>query len=245
MEKREHELFIATKFKEKYNSFPEGELLQSEVGTNPDFILTTDTKTIGIEVAEVFQDSHLDNHSHLKRDESVQDKFENLLLEAIQQHTDKHIALGVTLSSHHTLASNRMKELVKQCRPSCMEFIWNNEVRSHIRLSNHYYDLNHPLPDEVDEIFIMILPENIPSFNDQSQGGTVSNLELKHIEPTLIKHSKAMTKYKPCDEYWFVIREGNYHAGSFQEVIIDTPIHSKFNKVFLLRTKSDEVLELK
>ena len=60
MDKKELELFIVTKFKETYTAFPNGELRQSEVGKNPDFILTTDAKTIGIEVAEVFQDAHFD-----------------------------------------------------------------------------------------------------------------------------------------------------------------------------------------
>ena len=46
-----------------------------------------------------------------------------------------------------------------------------------------------------------------------------------------------MDKYKICNEYWLVIRDGNYYAGSFNDVTIETPIQSKFDKVFIVRTR--------
>ena len=242
MSKSELEIIIIDSFKENYKDFPKGELLQSE---SPDFTIVNGDIKIGIEIAEVFQDSHASKGSKLKQIESVQKKFEESLMEAIQKHTEKHLVLGVELVSPHTIASNMIEALVKECLPSCLEFIMNNESYNTIHLSNHYYQLHHPLPDEVDEIFIMIAPDHVPSFNDQSQGGTVSNLEFRHIEPTLKRHSEALFKYKPCNEYWLLIREGNYYAGSFQDVDIPVPIQSAFDKVFLLRTRHNEVIELK
>lgn len=240
--KDKKEWFVINKFKDIYTKFPKGVLQKFE---QPDFIIIDEKRTIGIELAEVFQDSHLGKHSQLKQQESVQDKFEKSLIEAIQQYTDKNFKIGVTFSGNRKIVINRIKELVKDCLPSCLEFIWNNEPYCSIHLSNHYHFLNNPLPDEVDEIFIMVSPKSILTFNDQSQGGTVSNLEYKHIEPTLLRHTEVMNKYSPCDEYWFVISEGNYYAGTFDKVNISTPIHSAFDKVFLLRTKTDEVIELK
>lgn len=240
--KDEQEWLIVNKFKECYKDFPKGDLTKDE---QPDFRVVDGSKTVGIEVAEVFQDAHHHNHSHLKQDESVQNKFEKTLLEGTQQHTDKHFILGVTLSQERTIATNKLKELTKACLPSCLEFIWNNEIGSHIHLDNYHYFLHHLLPDEVESIYIMLLPDHIPSFNDQSQGGVVSNLQYKHIEPTLRRHTEALSKYKKCDEYWLLIREGNYYAGSFAEVNISVPIDTKFHRVFLIRTNTSEIIRLK
>ena len=181
----------------------------------------------------------------MKQDESVQRQFEECLKEAIETKTDKHFVLGVTLTKGKTIAANKIDRVVHECLPSCWEFIWNNDLGANIHLSNDYYFLHHPLPDEVEDIYLQLLPDHIPSFTDNSQGGTVSNLEYKHIEPTLKRHTEAMAKYPPCDEYWFVIREGNYYAGTFDSVVIDTPIQSTFDKVFLLRTQHNELMELK
>ncbi len=77
------------------------------------------------------------------------------------------------------------------------------------------------------------------------QGGVVANMQLKHIEGILAKHEKQLIDYKPCKEYWFLIREGNYYAGRFDDVMIQVPIESKFDKVFIARTSKDVILELK
>lgn len=241
MPNHEQERFIMENFKECYNGFPNGILIQDEM---PDFTITDGNIIIGIEVAEVFQDSHLDTGSRLKRLESTEDKFEKSLLEILQKRGKKKIALGVSFSNHHTFTMKQINNLVEECLPHCLEFIWNHE-KGNIRIINHPSVFRFPLPKEVNSIHIDILEPHIPSWNSNTQGGTVSNLELQHILPTLTKHQKAKAKYKPCTEYWMLIREGNYHAGSFQEVVIEIPIESEFDKVFIIRTREQKVIELK
>ncbi len=51
--------------------------------------------------------------------------------------------------------------------------------------------------------------------------------------------------YKPCDQNWLIIREGNYYAGTFAEIEVSMPVSSLFNKVFLFRTNKNEVVVLK
>lgn len=71
--KDKKEWFVINKFKDIYTKFPKGVLQKCE---QPDFIIIDENRTIGIELAEVFQDSHLGIHSQLKQQESVQDKFD-------------------------------------------------------------------------------------------------------------------------------------------------------------------------
>jgi len=242
MPNQEMEQYIIQEFREYYKHFPNGELIQDE---KPDFTIINGDKVIGIEIAEVFQDSHvLDKGSQLKKQEVIEDKFEKTLLKAIEKYTNKNIAIGVDFNTFHSFAINEIDSLVQECLPHTFEFILNNN-EGFIRITNHPFMFRFPLPKQVNSIWIEILSPDIPSFNTQSQGGTESNLQLKHIEPTLLKHQKAKVKYKLCDEYWLLIREGNYYAGSFSDVEIETPIESTFDKVFLLRSRKQKVVALK
>jgi hypothetical protein len=191
MPNQELERYIIQTFKEYYQDFPDGVLVQDE---KPDFIITGADKVIGIKIAEVFQDSHLLNGgSQLKRQEVTEDKFEKSLLKAIEKHTKKNIAIGIEFSTFHSFTVNEIDALVHECLPHPLEFIWNNNEGS-IRIINHPSIFRFPLPKEVNSIWIDILSPDIPSFNTQSQGGTVANLELQHIEPTLLKHQSAKAK---------------------------------------------------
>ena len=241
MSKKELELFALEFFKEHYEGFPDGELIQDE---SPDFVINDNGNIIGIEIAEVYQDSHIDAGSELKRQEVSENRFEKRLLNAIEKYTQKNIILSVDFSSHHSFSVNQIDGLVYQCTPHVLEFILNHD-EGWTRIVNHPSMRRFPLPKEIDSIYIQLLSPDIPSFNAQSQGGTVSNLEYIHIEQTLLKHEKAMDKYKICNEYWLVIREGNYYAGSFNNVVIETPISSKFDKVFIARIREKKVVTLK
>jgi hypothetical protein len=83
------------------------------------------------------------------------------------------------------------------------------------------------------------------SFNSKSEGGVIRDLTLEYIQPILSQKEMKIKKFKPCDKYWLVIREGNYFAGSFSKLKIEIPIDTTFDKVFLIRTFIDELIELK
>lgn len=65
------EKYILDRFKTCYHSFPEGEINKSE---KPDFIIKSNKKGIGIEITEIFQDSH-EGHSKYQQRSSNRHDF--------------------------------------------------------------------------------------------------------------------------------------------------------------------------
>ena len=233
MNKKKFELWILEQFKQSYKDFPVGEIKDSE---SPDFLIQTKDKIVGIELAEIFQDSHLGKDSKLKQQEVVQGKFGDTLLKLLTSKLERKTGfmLSIEFSIHNNFTIKQIQELGDQCWSECMEFIWNSNG-GNVRIVNN----GENFPKEINSIFIQMSKADYEPMYCNSQGGVVQTLRYEHIERTLQNHEKALKKYKTCDEYWLIIREGNYYAGSFSdiEINIETPINSSFNKVFILRTR--------
>ena len=238
-EKQWTEKYALDIFKEVYPEFPSGTIIHSD---RPDFTVVNGNNVVGIDIMEVYQDSHLSNSSKLKQKESVKNEFEKDLIKAIEKYTQKSFVLSIEFSRCHTISNFKKGAIIQDCLAPCLEFIWNQD-EGDLRIENHP-DNRYNLPDEIDSIFILLVKHDTSS-NSNSQGGTVSNLEYKHIEPKLLKHEGAISGYKPCHEYWLLIREGNYYAGTFSAIDIPTPIQTRFDKVFIIRTSKREYVQLK
>lgn len=232
--KKKLERWIFEIFMEVYTDFLPCDFQQSD---RPDFIVTCQGKTIGIEIAEVFQDSHLGKSSKLKERERVHEAFGNELLQCLvsKQRKKQFFMLDVSFSNDHFISKRQIKALVGQCWIPCMEFIWNNTQGS-IRIDND----SENFPDIINSVFIQLADYRQDPIYCNNQGGMVDSLRFEHIERTLKVHEEALKAYQKCDEYWLVIREGNYYAGSFSDISFDIqiPIISAFDKVFVLRTRN-------
>lgn len=233
MYKKQNELWILEQFKQLYKEFPMGDIEESE---SPDFLIHTNGEIVGIEIAEIFQDSHLSKSSKLKQREIIQGGFGNTLLELLKSKLKRKTSfmLDIEFSIHHLFTKAQVNDLINQCWIPCMEVLWNNEV-GFTRIEND----GENLPKEINSIFIRLSKNGYEPFYCNNQGGGVDNLRFGHLERTLKKHEEALIKYKNCDEYWLIIREGNYYAGSFGEIDmnITIPINSCFDKVFIFRTR--------
>lgn len=212
----------------------------------PDFIVKKDNSLIGIELAEIFQDSDRGDNSKIKREESFQNRFEILLMEKLKLKTDRSFALTVYLNQHIHFKASKLNDIVNNCLSPCLDFILKNE-KGHIDIINRVtHSDSLSLPEEVNEISISLLPKDKPSWNLLSRSCTMPIMEYKHILPTLKKHEEAMKGYKKCNEFWLLIREGNYAAGSFApEVNFPSYINSTFDKVFVMRTILNQLIQLK
>lgn len=242
MEKKEKELFILNNFIENFKCFPEGLIEQTE---SPDFIVHSNLGNIGIELAEIFQDSHVGKASKLKQRENLHRKFGEQLVKKLEEmmHKKKSFSLDISFNDHQSFTVKQISSLIDKCWPECIEFLWN-ESEGFARIEN----MGTNLPYEVNEIFILLSKQEYNPVYCNSQGGTVAILNNDHLDNTLAKHDLALAKYQKCLEYWLIIREGNYYAGRFSDRInISTPIKSNFDKVFLFRTSlgTNKIIVLK
>jgi hypothetical protein len=206
----------------------------------PDFIVSVDGRKIGVELTEVFQDSHL-GVSKLKQSSSEGSSFTEDLISIIQPHIPFAFSIGIHFNKNIPIKKSTKQEVLKRLEEICIPFMINLQDREHLELENYY----HNLPNEIDNIHIYRFDGMEESIDSRPEGGAVACLTISHIKTILANKENKLSSYESCDEQWLLIREGNYYSGSFNDVEIEVPISSLFDKVFLFRTRTNEILDLK
>lgn len=230
------EKYILDRFKTCYHSFPEGEINKSE---KPDFIIKSNKKVIGIEITEIFQDSH-EGHSKYQQRSSDRHDFSNKIILELQKFVDFTFHISIDFNDFYHLKKSKEKELLTKTFKATVSHL--------IRLKNKQEFLIQDykrLPEEIDSVRIGRYDGLDASFDEKPDGGVVSDMTEIHINSIISKKEEKLKHYKDCHEHWLLIKEGNYYAGTFSDIKIESPIISNFNKVFLFRINQSEVIELK
>lgn len=232
----QEEIWLIEKFFRLYTKEPIKDLVKQE---SPDFIAYSMDNKIGIELTEVFQDSN-NGPSRLQQNSSDSATFTDELIAALQPYVKFTFVIGINFSNLYPIKKSKRPELIGKIIEVCIPAMINLRHREHLDLD--YYN---GLPQEIDDIHLYRQDDLDYSFNSKPEGGVVGNLTIDHIMPAIKNKEDKLKKYLPCDQYWLIIREGNYYAGSFSELDLNLPLSSTFDKIFLLRTKNDELVELK
>lgn len=207
---------------------------------SPDFIVEFEGKKVGVELTDIFQDSNLD-HSRLQQYSSDSSSFTDDLITLIQPNVGFTFSIGIHFNKNFPIKKSVRGQILNKTKDICVPAMINLSNHEHLELENYYDNL----PNEIDDIHIYRFDGMEESINSKPEGGSVARLTLDHLKPILAKKEKKLSLYLHCDSQWLLIREGNYYAGSFSDVEIDTPIESLFDKVFLIRTRTRHLIELK
>ena len=234
--KKDRERWILDIFIDNYK---DGRLTLLHEQESPDFIIGLDQKTIGVELTEVFQDSHLGT-SRLKQNSSDGSSFTEELIALLQPDIPFKFSIGINFNRRQTVKKSKKQEILDKLKFICLPKIIRLNDHEHLELEN-YWD---SLPDEIDDIHVYRFDGMDESIDSRPEGGSVSKLTIKHLEKILLSKEEKLSYYSPCDEQWLVIREGKYYSGSFSDVEIDLPIKSMFDRVFLFRTRTREIIKL-
>lgn len=229
---KNEELEIIEKFKELYKEFPEGEIVVQEA---PDFIVKSKNIKIGIEITETFQDDEL------KRDSADWAEFTDELIDRVQKAVPFTFSIGIRFSSKDHLKANKKEHepLYSSLVPLCVATLKEMTNKQICHFKQREY-----LTKEIEEISFFRYEGLSASYNSKIEGGVVSNFTNKHLDKILnVKHEK-LKEYTTCDKHWLVIKEGNYYAGTFNEIDLKDKLQSKFDKVFLLRMKKSKLYQL-
>ncbi|MBK7212087.1 MAG: hypothetical protein IPH88_02070 [Bacteroidales bacterium] len=237
MKIRREEIWIIEQFQKLYTTSSLENILKCE---SPDFIASLSGIKTGIEITQVFQDSNNGQHSKLQQYSSDSASITNQIIKELQPLFNFHFSIGIVISEKYPIKKSNRKQIIKNIKDRCIPALSNLQDRQIIDLD--YYD---GLPQEVEKIFIDRFDNMDFSFDSRPEGGIVKNLFLDHIQPILSQKEQKINKYLTCDQYWLIIAEGKYYAGSFSKIMIETPINSSFDKVFLIRTNKNELIELK
>lgn len=212
-------------------------LLEQEA---PDFILSLGKKKIGVELTEVFQDSHL-GASRLKQNSSDGSSFTEDFIALLQPDIPFKFSIGINFNKNQPLKKSNKNRILSDLKNLCVPAMINLKDHEHLELEN-YFD---KLPDEIDDIYIYRFDGMDESIDSRPEGGAVSVLTINHLMALLLSKENKLPSYTVCDEQWLLIREGNYYSGSFSSVEIDSPIETLFDRVFLFRTRTKEIVKLK
>lgn len=236
---KDNERWIIEGF-ERVTQYPISETLIDH--ESPDFIFQLDGLRVGLEVTEIYQDI-LNGNSVLKQRSSFKQKLTEAAIEELSKRLRYNYSIDIELDFTVEVKKREFNSIAVQiadvCTPALMSIKSDYESRE---FESYHYDL----PACVKEIRVTRIDALNEPHNSQSEGGAVETLRNSHIDFVVRKKESILEKFSPCDKYWLLIHEGDYFAGSFGSYPdLSTPIHSKFDKVFLFRRKQSEVLVLK
>ncbi|UJH90285.1 hypothetical protein LZ575_15665 [Antarcticibacterium sp. 1MA-6-2] len=231
------ELYYLNRFKELYENFPPGEIIKSE---QPDFIVQSNDSKIGIEITEIFQDTHLEGYSKFQKLSSDRHFFTNELISQIQNFVSFPFHMGIGFNDFKLIKRQKKDLILNKAFCATIKHILILENKQSVIIED--FDM---LPEEINSIQIGRFDGLKESYDVMPEGGAVSIIENIHINNILNKKHRKLGKYQICSEQWLLIREGNYYAGSFAEIKVSEPITTLFDKLFILRSNYNKIIELK
>ena len=207
----------------------------------PDYIINIKDRKVGLELTEIFQDSD-EKFSKLQRNSSDWKTFTAEFITELQLQIEFKFMVGIDFSRFHSIKKAEKHDIILKLVEACIPKLKHLLNREHLDLDNYYDNL----PKQIDSIHFSRNDALLESLNYQPEGGTVRELTSEILQTVIDKKDKKLPTYSYCDEYWLLIREGNYYAGSFSdEIVNDLSIQSAFDRVFLFRTTKKVVIPLK
>jgi hypothetical protein len=230
------EKYLLKQLKSCYKPFPKGEIQKTE---KPDFLIQTARKKIGIELTEIFQDSH-NGHSKYQQRSSDRSKFTEKLILKLQKFVDFTFHISIHFSDFHHLKKSKEKESVMKAFKASISHLMQLKNMHGVLIEDF-----RRLPQEIDSIKIGRFDGLEESYDEQPDGEVVSDMTNAHIEPIILKKEEKLKNYQECDEHWLLIKEGNYYAGTFSDIKVEYLLSSSFTRIFLFRISKSEIIELK
>ena len=236
--KKDNELWIIQIFEDYSHLQISKNLIQTE---SPDFISELSGKQIGIEITEIYQDSD-QGSSILKQQSSYKKVFTEVLMSELKKHLSYNFGIDVDIDFRIPMKKSDFNSIAKSIRITCYPYL--KDLAGNYS-SEEFENYNYNLPEAIKSIRVTRIDDLDEPHNFQSEGGVVPVLTNEHLYDVICKKELALLKFQKCDEYWLIIREGNYHSGSFaRDTNLILPFASKFDRIYLLRTSRNELILL-
>lgn len=228
---------------------------KSEFDDKPDVMFTTQTgKVIGIELTECIYDELL------MKESEYQIRFNEKVISQLKDKMPFKFHLDVDLDSKHPLKQNQLELTIKGVIEVCLkEFGDLNPYESRdveqldvdwdqaaIQVQKHFLEHGYrKLPKGIKRIQMSRYDILEKSRHPESKGGVVPDFTVEQLNFILKKKNKALLNYKVCDEQWLVIGEGSDFYSYINNVRIENEFESQFDKIFMYRAWTSEVVIIK
>jgi hypothetical protein len=227
---------ILARFKSLYRDFPEGIESQPD---KPDFIIAGEIK-IGIELTQIFKDQHLSGGSLFKKKETFHIHLLQNAVDLLSKAGFPCCTIAIHLNDEVFENNLSARSIANSCSAEIMKF------QSLIKPDIDFEVENDGNLPEVIEAFSISTYGNLKEVNFvQTGSATGEPLTNNFIQHILNKKERAKQKFIACDRYWLVIKEGDGEGDYFGELDINkNDFHTTFNKLFLLRRRNNELVEI-
>ena len=228
---------ILSDFQKRYRKFPSGKITHSD---KPDFIIEGD-RIIGIEVTQVFKDQDSHKGSLIKAKNTSHRHLLTNIVSDLRQTTFPKCLISIDLNDSAYSRDLNARQIGKQ---------WLNHIlaNQNVIQGHNYFEFTNDgqLPKIIDGYVIDTSP-NISETEFLETGGAIGYaLDNDFIQFILDKKEKAKTQFAKCDAYWLLIKEGSGEADYFVSSTVDpSKLTTTLDKIFILRHRNDEIVELK
>lgn len=247
----EEEIIVINKFREMYMDFPEGILEHPDL---PDFILSTDSKKIGIETTQIV---------HSKKDKQLnaeETNFTDLVISKLVPLLPFHFSLSIDLIAEIGVGKSKREKISLEVAEFCAaEFASLSDIQhadvEHLdfdfenaseEVKNHMFRNGYKkLPKGVSSISIFRCDTHGESFNSERGAAWIPPFTKERLTEVLKDKEGKLLNYKPCDEYWLIIWQGGGITGYFKDANFEIPIQSTYDKVFAIRNTQNDIICLK
>lgn len=229
------EEYIFNAFKRLYPDFPSGQYIHAD---RPDYIISSANRTIGVEITQIFIDNYLNESINEKRKETLRGLLGDSLCEKLDLIVPFRFVLSIDFGTKN-FSRNEINKIVSGCETYFKSIQFPTQDLKSIDFENF-----GQLPEEINSINFFKYPSLKKSVFSEHAGGILPDLTQQHLQVILDKKEKSLKKYKACDEYWLLIKEGTFLSDSFGNISVDS-VNTTFDKVFLYRNAKGEFIQLK
>lgn len=244
-------------FKESFHEIHDAEICLIE-NDPPDGYLKSNNKKISIELTEIFWDEDKDGINKKEQESLSQQivdiakkKYEELGLPPLYTSISFIDQFGLNKFNEITKLTPSDKESLSDYLVSKIgEFLpIENEEMIEIPIYDEFG--NRIINEKIDSIWIsrsQALDENCWT---TSGGGCIPDITYDKLNRIIQKKNKGLNKYKnDFDESWLVIVEywndiSGYYGFRFIDEFLEKKFQSQFDRVFILRSRRREIIELK
>ncbi len=228
-------------FQECYPDISDMDYISDE---NPDFILESKDRMLGIEHRRIVKPADSNGFS-LMQEERVQERTVNLACENFFKSTGKFVEVTISFA-------NRTKINAKNLAPKIAEIVRNNIPEENDFISIRKYDgFKKILPDDVSKIRIYNSAKLDGNYWTFDGAGFQTDLDPEWIKSAIDEKNQKLPNYKAnhpeCSQFWLLLVKHGFRPSSWFDIpdsILQIQFESDFDKVFLLDVQKRNYYDL-
>lgn len=242
LSKKQVERWQLDRFIEAFHSFPRGSIEESE---EPDFIVDSTERLIGIELTDLYWES-----PEAGVPQQAQESLRFRIVQAAQSLYGARGLPNLHVSIHFNPSYIPKKRDVQRLAAAIDKLVSNN-VPAPGQSYNESYDWENRgyFPEEIYQVGSWNLPGAQGPFFTSPSAAFVPTLESDDIVRALSSKESKLSRYRlRCKEVWLLINFDGGQLSTFfehDEKVVQQSYLSGFDRVFLLRHVGNKLHELK